>query len=157
MAVIKAISLWQIWAAAMEHAKKRIETRSWPTSYRGPLAIHAAKKPFNARDYSSEFASQVRKDGLLDERLQYGAVVCIVELVACVPTNSIRRTLSQTELMYGNYGDGRWAWVTQNLVRLPAAIPTRGFQGLFDFTLPEWMENTYRDSARPSPQGQLVF
>lgn len=153
--IIKAISLWQIWASAMEHGKKTIETRSWPTSYRGPLAIHAAKKPFRVRDYSPEFADRVRKDGLLDERLPYGAVLCIVDLVDCVPTNSIRRALSQTELMYGNYANGRWAWVTENLVRLPAAMPTRGYQGFFEFELPDWMENTYRDAARPSPQGAL--
>ncbi len=39
---MKLITLWQPWASAMSLSMKRIETRSWGTDYRGPLAIHAA-------------------------------------------------------------------------------------------------------------------
>jgi hypothetical protein len=38
---MKALSLWQPWATLVSIGAKRIETRSWPTKYRGPLAIHA--------------------------------------------------------------------------------------------------------------------
>jgi len=41
---MKAISLWQPWASLVACGAKRFETRSWPTRYRGPLLIHAAKK-----------------------------------------------------------------------------------------------------------------
>jgi len=41
---MKALSLWQPWASAIALGSKRIETRGWATSYRGPLAIHAAKR-----------------------------------------------------------------------------------------------------------------
>lgn len=40
---MKAISLWQPWASLVPAGAKPVETRSWSTSYRGPLAIHAAK------------------------------------------------------------------------------------------------------------------
>lgn len=40
---MKAITLWQPWASLVACGAKIIETRSWPTSYRGPLAIHASK------------------------------------------------------------------------------------------------------------------
>lgn len=40
---MKALSLTQPWASLVAVGAKRIETRSWRTSYRGPLAIHAAK------------------------------------------------------------------------------------------------------------------
>ena len=36
---MKALSLYQPWATAIALGSKRIETRGWPTSYRGPLAI----------------------------------------------------------------------------------------------------------------------
>lgn len=42
-AMCKAISLWQPWASLIAYGVKTIETRSWSTSYRGPIAIHAAK------------------------------------------------------------------------------------------------------------------
>jgi hypothetical protein len=41
---MNAISLWQPWATAIALGSKRIETRPWATAYRGPLAIHAAKR-----------------------------------------------------------------------------------------------------------------
>jgi activating signal cointegrator 1 len=39
---VKAWSLWQPWATLVALGEKRIETRSRPMKYRGPLAIHAA-------------------------------------------------------------------------------------------------------------------
>lgn len=38
---MKALTLHQPWASLIAVGVKRIETRSWSTSYRGPLAIHA--------------------------------------------------------------------------------------------------------------------
>lgn len=40
----RALSLWQPWASLIALGVKTIETRSWNTYYRGPLAIHAAKR-----------------------------------------------------------------------------------------------------------------
>lgn len=38
---MRALTLWQPWASLVALDVKTIETRSWSTSYRGPLAIHA--------------------------------------------------------------------------------------------------------------------
>jgi hypothetical protein len=40
---MKVLSLTQPWATLAAIGAKKIETRSWSTAYRGPLAIHAAK------------------------------------------------------------------------------------------------------------------
>lgn len=50
MAGMKALSLYQPYAQFMAYGYKGIETRPWETSYRGPLAIAAAKK----RDFGEE-------------------------------------------------------------------------------------------------------
>ena len=39
---MKAITIWQPWASLLPLNIKLFETRSWATSYRGPIAIHAA-------------------------------------------------------------------------------------------------------------------
>jgi hypothetical protein len=39
---MKTISLLQPWATLVAIGEKTIETRSWRTNYRGPLAIHAS-------------------------------------------------------------------------------------------------------------------
>lgn len=41
---MKALTLHQPWASLVALGVKRIETRSWSTSYRGALAIHAGLK-----------------------------------------------------------------------------------------------------------------
>lgn len=52
---MKLISLWEPWASLMAIGAKKIETRSWATSYRGWLAIHAAKRWTAAeRDFASD-------------------------------------------------------------------------------------------------------
>ena len=40
---MKVLTLTQPWATLVAIGAKHIETRSWATSYRGPLAIHAGK------------------------------------------------------------------------------------------------------------------
>src|ERR1700694_3122793 len=45
---MKALSLWQPWASLIAMGLKEFETRHWATSYRGPLVIHAAKRPLEA-------------------------------------------------------------------------------------------------------------
>ncbi len=41
---MKAITIWQPWASLIACGAKKFETRSWATNYRGPIAIHVAKK-----------------------------------------------------------------------------------------------------------------
>ena len=41
---MKALTIMQPWASLIACGAKTIETRSWPTKYRGPIAIHAGMK-----------------------------------------------------------------------------------------------------------------
>ena len=41
---MRALTLHQPWASLIANGVKTIETRSWSTNYRGPLAIHAGMK-----------------------------------------------------------------------------------------------------------------
>lgn len=45
---MKALTIWQPWASLIACGVKQYETRSWPTKYRGPIAIHAATKNISA-------------------------------------------------------------------------------------------------------------
>jgi hypothetical protein len=85
---MKAITVWQPWAALLACCAKKYETRSWATNYRGPIAIHAAKKPFNTDPYFDRelyhFADAL---GLPDiysfDTLPLGCVIATAELVNC--------------------------------------------------------------------------
>ena len=136
---IKCISLWEPWASAMARHLKRNETRSWATSYRGPLAIHAAKKPFDQFDYEDKFVEFLRSHNLLSN-LGYGNVLCIVDLVKCTRTELVLAGLSRTEEQLGDYSPQRFALETTNLRVLPFPVPLRGQQRLFDWAVPPELE-----------------
>lgn len=53
---MKALSVCQPWAHAILALGKNVENRSWPTSYRGPLLIHASKtKAFYDREDADDW------------------------------------------------------------------------------------------------------
>ena len=48
--MMKVLSIIEPWATLIKEKKKYIETRTWKTSYRGELFIHASKKKININD-----------------------------------------------------------------------------------------------------------
>lgn len=150
---MKAISLWQPWASLVAIGAKRIETRSWSTSYRGPLAIHAARRW--TRDQrrlclTDHFAAALEGAGLkrpgcraFEINLPLGAVIATCEIAHCVEIAPGRRKLwgeqcfippEAPELLFGNYAPGRFAWILENVKLLEEPIPAVGRQALFNWT-----------------------
>ena len=126
---MKAISLWQPWASAIALGHKKIETRSWSIRYRGPILIHAAKTfPRVAQD----FASVERALGRMPERVPLGAIVAVARLIIVRPTEELALEISAIEKLYGDYSDGRFGWVLDNVRAFKEPIGYRGSQGLFD-------------------------
>ena len=133
---IKALSLWQPWAEAIRVGAKQIETRSWPTSYSGWLAIHAAKRPIDKDQDLKDFAEHWVGDL---SKLDFGAIVCIVKLTTCRPCEALIEEINEDEELWGDYADGRWGWMLDGgpIIDINPAIPLRGHQGLFDWDVPE--------------------
>jgi hypothetical protein len=98
---MKALTIRQPWASLIALGVKHIETRSWSTRYRGPLAIHAGVRydPFVPEDPERRlWASCSRvliepkignedtwKHGNPFHHLPFGAVVAVADLVDVVP------------------------------------------------------------------------
>lgn len=86
---MKAITIWQPWASLLAIGAKQYETRSWETKYRGPIAIHAAKKdpcniPLLGLEAFEEAAKEeLEKAGLAWCLLHTGSVIATAELVNC--------------------------------------------------------------------------
>ena len=146
---MKALTLTQPWASLMatinpgtERPWKTIETRSWPTSYRGEIVIHAAKgMPRWAKDICNEpwFAKAVA--GVGADNLPRSVGVCVVRVVGCVRTDEMHkaefilgRKPDVSEIIFGDYSAGRYAWLTE-FVRVldPASAPVRGALSLWDW------------------------
>lgn len=85
---MKALTLTQPWASLVAIGEKRIETRSWKTSYRGPLAIHAAKRmPADAIDICERppFREALRRHIWGPSGMPCGSVIATARLVDCRP------------------------------------------------------------------------
>ncbi|HTU58075.1 MAG TPA: hypothetical protein VMF89_06570 [Polyangiales bacterium] len=84
----QVLSLYPEWAWAIVFAGKDVENRSWRTSYRGTLLIHASSRRSshdaldNARKLLCE-RSKLRPKDLPDE-FPCSAIIGAVELVDCV-------------------------------------------------------------------------
>jgi len=131
---MKAISLWQPWATLMAQRLKRIETRSWYTAYRGPLLIHAAKRKPTKQEVTFLQDECFDHDAYFyPYDLVFGALLCRVDLVDCVPTGTAKTPMpDELEYHLGNYNPGRYMWITDNLQVFYRPIPYRGRQRLFD-------------------------
>jgi activating signal cointegrator 1 len=152
---MKALSLWQPWASLIVIGAKAFETRGWDTRYRGPLAIHAAKK------WNEDLKEQCLMRGFREALRPFyttlgdiprGAILGIVNLVEIISTNFIlaesekhlmkpelrQRThiVSDQEMLFGNYASNRFAWRLEVVERFAEPIPTKGMQGLFEWTRP---------------------
>lgn len=125
---MKAISLWQPFASAIFYGFKHFETRHWLTNYRGPLAIHAAKikRP--------ELSAIATLHGGLPDDLPYGAIIGTCDLVTVIPIEQVRLFATASELHFGDFNPGRFAWVLDN-IRSIKPIPCKGRQGFFNVEL----------------------
>lgn len=137
---MKALSLWQPWASLVAWGLKHVETRDWPTPYRGPLLIHAAMRWTGEEREAAEDLWPAGHLGYVSTAhpapLPLGAIVAVARLVDCARmTAALIDAQTERELDYGAWVVGRWAWKLEGVVRLDDPIPLRGRQGLFDVDL----------------------
>jgi hypothetical protein len=161
---MKLISMWEPWATLYVLGLKRIETRSWGTSYSGWVAIHSTKGGLSRaalRETLSEPEFSTAFHGIC-ARFTPGHIIGAVNLIACHPTE--RRDWipgvfevfpeldTPRERAFGDYSEGRYGLVADiNPFRLPRPIPFTGRQGkLIDIThvVVTELRRQWRDSHR---------
>jgi activating signal cointegrator 1 len=150
---MKAITLTQPWATLVAIGAKRIETRSWSTSYRGKIAIHAAKGfPSEAKGFCEaqlvcramgwpECPNPLTQEWLDDnarriKSLPLGRVLATASIVNCIRTELILdyvRPMTVQEEAFGNYERGRFGFLLDNIVPLAVPIPAKGALGLWEW------------------------
>jgi hypothetical protein len=126
-----AITLHQPWASLIAKGYKLYETRDWPTNHRGPIVIHAGRKPKSKQELREhEKVVESFKD-LLNEDCPYSSVIAITQLTDVIlMTDEFIEQQTETELRCGNWAVGRYALKLEN-VRAIEPIPAVGKQGLW--------------------------
>ena len=129
---MKVLSIKEPYATLIMKNKKRIETRSFKTNYRGELYIHAS---------ASKITKKVRDNkeimSLLDSQdFNYGAIICKCNLVDCVYmtkeyVNNIKN--NHQEYICGDYQEGRYAWILEDITPLAKPIKAKGQLGIWNY------------------------
>ena len=110
---MKVITIKQPWAWAIIFGGKDIENRSWPTTYRGPLLVHAgASYRMNAW-----LPRGVRPPDR--EKLDFSAIIGVVDLVDVVERSRSR------------WFEGEYGFVLRNPRALSRPVPCKGRLGLW--------------------------
>lgn len=137
---MKAISIRQPWAWLIVHAGKDIENRTWPTRYRGPVLIHAAKGMTRGEwedawtfAQGSSASPKALSAGVTRDTIARGGFVGIADLIDC-------RGPAQANLSRWHIA-GCFGFVLANVRPIPFT-PYKGALGLFDVpegiaTIPE--------------------
>ena len=133
---MKVLSIQQPWASLVVHGFKRYETRSWPTEHRGLLAIHASRRFGRVhRELCSEPAIHacLLAAGIhWHSDLPRGCLVGSVTVAGCLPASEVWDGLDARQRRLGLWRPGWYAWLLEDAVSLPDAVPLVGQLGLFD-------------------------
>lgn len=119
--MLKCLSIQQPYASLIIGGVKRVETRQWTTSYRGPLLIHASS------------AIQGAPNNLHTKAII--GLVQLEEVFSHADLNSdgdLARIVSPRERKYGHFGPGWFAWWVLHARRFTQPIPHKGNLGLWE-------------------------
>ena len=146
---VKVISLLQPWASLVVTGAKKIETRSWNTTFTGNILIHASKKLTKENITLGREFNYIYGAGLgFIEELPLGAIIGSVDIVGTFSMNDLltQKTitkkekiwhLTDEELAYGDYSCDRYGWLLENPQAFAIPIPAKGSLSIWEYDLPE--------------------
>jgi len=129
---VKALTIHQPAASLIVTGQKKIETRTWRTLYRGPLAIHASGKL--PHKLSLGQLAALGEVGLDPDELATGALVGTARLVECREAGELAKSasLGDLERALGDFGPDRYGWLLREPVALAEPVPMLGARNLWE-------------------------
>jgi hypothetical protein len=122
---MKALTIQQPYAMLIALGDKRVENRSWQTSYRGPLAIHAGMRVDT--EFTKEIAEECQREGWYwPDPLPRGGIIAVAQLYDIVADAESIADPDDREWFGGPLG---WLLADAQLVEF---VPMRGRLGLWD-------------------------
>ena len=129
---MKVLSLREPWATLIKEKKKQVETRSWKTSYRGELYIHASSAKI-----SKDSINNKELMGLIENvPLNYEHIICKCTLVDCIyMTKEYVENMKKNHQEYicGEYKEGRYAWILKDIMPLKEPIKAKGHLSIWNY------------------------
>lgn len=161
---MRSLTLIQPWATLIAIGAKRVETRSWRTSYRGPLVIHAGKKVERSCFDHPVFRRVLQEVNISSpDELPRGVALAVATLHACIPMEEVqhipfreyhggeRWDFTEQERAFGDYSPGRYAWLLTDVKELHTPIPMKGALNLMHLSV-DTMQQVWAQIAQPSAE-----
>lgn len=127
---IKALSFKQPFAWLIAHGYLEVDDRSWGTPYRGPLLIHASKGLYE--EYYAYIKSHTDVPIPDRDRLEYGGVVGLAQLVLCSKPEALPAQLkAEQRAQFAGVHRGYYGFLFEDARPLPF-MRCAGKLGLFD-------------------------
>ena len=149
----KVVTIRQPWASLINIGEKRKETRSWKTNYRGPLYIHAGKSIEKEYLKDNLFTDKFKKHGIDYNKLPLGCIIAKCNLVDCLKVIEYGYTyailedgtkVEGDEFYYGDYSEGRYIWILDNIEQLEEYIPCKGNLSLWSFDVNGYLKENVK-------------
>lgn len=155
---MKALSLWQPWASLVAVGAKTVETRSWSTDYRGPLAIHSTQNW--SREHRELANTGALRDSLVAAGLDpgdlpLGRIVATCFLSMVYPSEPGERPeIPALEYTFGDFSPGRYAWFLAEIRTFIRPVRATGAQRLWTWDPPSETRTRTRPAFWTSVQRQ---
>lgn len=160
---MKGLTLYPARATLVAIGAKQIETRPWPTDYRGEVAIHASRDEPPQETTATRhpaFIDKLRPAGFVMSKspvahrcwnVPAGAIVAVVRIADCIRVETLEQTpISVYEYIFGDYTPGRWAFRLADVRRLRTPVRCNGQQRFWE--LPADVLRAVERSRRPARQ-----
>lgn len=127
MKFLKCLTVCEPWASAIIFGSKRHENRTWTTSHRGPLLVHAGMNRSWLGAMHDPRTRRLFEDcgRMLAREEHFGKIIGLVEITA----------VDRPEDVDSPFATGPYCWRVEKPRAFRTPIRMRGQQGLFDVTV----------------------
>ncbi|MCM3729511.1 ASCH domain-containing protein [Neobacillus cucumis] len=141
---MKVLTMKQPWASLFVLREVIYETRTWRTSYRGPLAIHTSKQVDRAVCSHKTIQALLGKHGYTVDNLPTGKIIAVCNLINCLKVTDNQTTwavlensviVSENNYFLGDFNERNYAWEVQDMQLLDQPIPAKGHLGLWEYDI----------------------
>lgn len=130
---MKTLTIKQPWATLIIQGDKRFEFRSWKTSYRGDLLIHAGK------GIDKEVMKRLKK--YIPEDMPLGKIIGKVKLVDCIKMSPEFKEMllkENNEIYTKSSFQENYGWQVENVEVFNHPIPVKGQLSLWEYEVEEF-------------------
>lgn len=124
-----ALSIQQPWAWAILYLGKRVENRTWRSSFRGRIYIHAGLR-FD-KDALEDLESDIQRIPQPErEPCHLGALIGTATVTDCCEPDDV-------PVGQESWANGPWCFILDDVKPLPQPIAYKGRLGFFKVSLPK--------------------